>query len=116
MGRLMKKIQCQLMAWVSAPPASRPSDPPPAMTKVKTLMAWARSCGRGKAVTRMAMMTPADIAPPMPCSARAAISVIASGASPSSPEAKVKTITPARKTFLRPIRSPARPASSSRLP
>ncbi len=43
MGTLMKKIQCQLMAWVRAPPASRPSDPPPASTKVKTLMAWARS-------------------------------------------------------------------------
>ena len=27
-GRLMKKIQCQLMAWVSTPPASRPIEPP----------------------------------------------------------------------------------------
>ena len=43
MGRLMKKIQCQLIDWVSAPPASRPSDPPPAITNVKTLIAWARS-------------------------------------------------------------------------
>ena len=27
-GMLMKKIQCQLMAWVSAPPASSPIEPP----------------------------------------------------------------------------------------
>ena len=24
----MKKIQCQVIAWVSTPPASRPTDPP----------------------------------------------------------------------------------------
>ena len=27
-GRLMKKIQCQLIDWVSTPPASRPTEPP----------------------------------------------------------------------------------------
>ena len=27
-GMLMKKIQCQLSACVSTPPASRPTDPP----------------------------------------------------------------------------------------
>jgi hypothetical protein len=27
-GMLMKKIQCQLIAWVSTPPASRPIEPP----------------------------------------------------------------------------------------
>ena len=27
-GRLMKKIQCQLIVSVSAPPASRPIEPP----------------------------------------------------------------------------------------
>jgi hypothetical protein len=33
-GRLTKKIQCQLMASVSTPPASRPIDAPPAATKL----------------------------------------------------------------------------------
>ena len=33
MGRLMKKIQCQLMPWVSTPPASRPTEPPAVATK-----------------------------------------------------------------------------------
>ena len=32
-GTLMKKIQCQEMASVSAPPASRPIDPPAEATK-----------------------------------------------------------------------------------
>src|SRR6266849_2695085 len=48
MGRLMKKIQCQLIHSVSRPPASRPIEPPPAITKVKTLMACARSTGLGQ--------------------------------------------------------------------
>ena len=33
-GRFTKKIQCQLMAWVSTPPASRPIAPPAAATKL----------------------------------------------------------------------------------
>ena len=33
-GTLTKKIQCQSMAWVKAPPASRPTDPPATDTKV----------------------------------------------------------------------------------
>jgi hypothetical protein len=33
-GTLTKKIQCQSMAWVSAPPASRPIDPPATETNV----------------------------------------------------------------------------------
>ena len=32
-GRLMKKIQCQLIAEVSTPPASRPIEPPADATK-----------------------------------------------------------------------------------
>ncbi|MEJ7715632.1 MAG: hypothetical protein WKF40_08000 [Thermoleophilaceae bacterium] len=32
-GTLMKKIQCQLIASVSTPPASRPIDPPAEATK-----------------------------------------------------------------------------------
>jgi hypothetical protein len=33
-GRLTKKIQCQLIACVSTPPASRPIAPPAAATKL----------------------------------------------------------------------------------
>ena len=31
-GTFTKKIQCQFSDWVSAPPASRPIEPPPAET------------------------------------------------------------------------------------
>ena len=33
-GRLTKKIQCQLMAWVMRPPASRPIEAPAEATKL----------------------------------------------------------------------------------
>ena len=33
-GTLMKKIQCQLTAWVSTPPASSPIEPPLEMMNV----------------------------------------------------------------------------------
>ncbi len=33
MGTFTKKIQCQLSAWVSTPPARRPIEPPPTATK-----------------------------------------------------------------------------------
>ena len=112
----MKKIQCQLTSWVSTPPASRPSEPPPAITNVNTLIACARSTGLRKPVTIKARITPEDRAPPAPCRNRAAINVAGSWASPQSTEAAVNSAIPARKTFFRPIRSPALPASSNRLP
>ncbi len=33
-GTLMKKIQCQLIAWVITPPAIRPIEPPAEATKL----------------------------------------------------------------------------------
>ena len=32
-GMLMKKIQCQLIDWVSTPPANSPIEPPAEATK-----------------------------------------------------------------------------------
>jgi len=112
----MKKTQCQLANWVSTPPASRPSEPPPAIVKAKTLIACARSRGSLKPVTIMAMITPADSAPPRPWAKRAATSSAGTGARPASAEAIVNRITPARKTGLRPTRSPTRPARSTKPP
>ena len=40
-GTLMKKIQCQLMDWVSTPPTSRPTEPPAEATKPYTPIALA---------------------------------------------------------------------------
>jgi hypothetical protein len=50
-------------------------------------------------------------APPTPCSARAAISVPASGASPHSREAVANHTTPTTNTLRRPNRSPSAPPS-----
>ena len=64
----------------------------------------------------MPRLTAEAIAPPAPWANRAAISIGWLTDTPQSTEAAMKTARPARKTRLPPIRSPSRPASSSRPP
>ncbi len=52
----------------------------------------------------------------MPWANRAAISIAGPADSPHSSDATVKAASPDRNMRLRPMRSPRRPASSSRLP
>ncbi len=66
-------------------------------------MALARSTGLGNSVTMMATITEDDSAPPMPWTKRAATSMAWLSADPQAMEARVKSATPARNTFLRPI-------------
>ncbi len=113
-GRLTKKIQCQLTAWVMIPPASRPIEAPAEATKLKTPIARARSLGSGNIVTTMPRMTAELTAPPIPCRKRAAISIGWLTERPHNNEAAVNMTRPIRKIRLRPIRSPSRPASSKR--
>ena len=115
-GRLMKKIQCQEMASVSTPPASRPIEPPAEATKPKTPIALACSRGSGNIVTIMPRMTAEVSAPPTPWTKRAPISTPWPGATAHTTEAAVNTARPVRKTLRWPIRSPRRPASSSSPP
>ena len=79
-------------------------------------MALARSVARGNSVTMMATITEEDSAPPMPWTKRAATNMVWLSAAPQAMEARVNTVTPARNTFLRPIRSPRRPAMRRKLP
>lgn len=79
-------------------------------------MALARSRGSVNSVIRMPRLTAAAMALPRPCRNRAAISTSGDPANPASREAPVKTPVPARNIRLRPMRSPSRPARSSRLP
>jgi hypothetical protein len=65
-GMFTKKIQCQLSSWVSAPPSSRPSEPPATEANTQALMALARSAGSGNSVTMIARITEACIAAPTP--------------------------------------------------
>ena len=76
----------------------------------------ARSAGLGNSVTMMATITEADSAPPMPWTKRAVTSMAWLSADPQAMEARVNSVTPARNTFLRPMRSPRRPAMSRKLP
>jgi hypothetical protein len=115
-GMLMKKIQCQLIAWVSTPPASSPIEPPAEATKAYTPIARACSPRSGNMVTIMPRTTAEVIAPPIPCTNRPITSISWPCASPQNSDAAVKRTRPARKTVRRPIRSPKRPASSSRPP
>ena len=73
-GRLTKKIQCQLIAWVITPPSSSPIEAPAAATKLKTPIAFACSAGSGNIVTIMPRITAEAIAPPTPWTNRATIS------------------------------------------
>ncbi len=115
-GTFTKKIQCHESAWVSAPPASSPTEPPPTATNTYALIALARSMALGNSVTMMATITDEENAPPMPCTKRATTSWAWLSADPQAMDARVKRATPARNTFLRPMRSPSRPAMSRKLP
>jgi hypothetical protein len=115
-GTLMKKIQCQLMARVSTPPASRPTDPPAEATNAYTPIALACSRGFGNIVTIMPRITADVMAPPTPCRNRAPTSIHWLLATPQSNDATVNTANPATNTVRRPTRSPRRPASRSRPP
>ena len=79
-------------------------------------MALARSKGIWNSVTMMATITDDDSAPPMPWTKRDATNMAWLSAEPQAIEASVNRVTPARNTFLRPIRSPRRPAMRRKLP
>ena len=86
-GRLTRKIQCQLKAPVSRPPSSTPMLPPPAHTKPYTPIALARSAGCWNRFMISDSATADTTAPPRPCTARAAISQAWVCASPQASEA-----------------------------
>ncbi len=110
-GRLTKKIQCQFSAWVRMPPASRPTAAPVDVTKANTPIALAYSLGSGNMVMIMPRITAEVAAPPIPCRNRAPTSISRFAASPHNSDAAVNTASPVRNTFLRPARSPSRPAN-----
>lgn len=121
MGMFTKKIQCQSIDCVITPPASSPTAPPAEATNAYTPIAlacsrWPISDRPGNIVTIMPRITAEVIAPPMPCTKRAAISADWLSARPHASEAVVNRPIPARKMRRRPIRSPRRPASRSSPP
>ena len=65
-GMLTRKIQCQLSVSVRIPPRSTPIVPPPAATKPKTPIAFARSPGSVNSVMISDSETAETTAPPRP--------------------------------------------------
>ena len=91
------KIQCQSSRSVRTPPSSTPTVPPPAATNPNTPIAFARSPGSVNIVMISDSDTAETIAPPSPCTARAAISRCCVFARPQAREAAVKSAIPIRK-------------------
>lgn len=115
-GTLIRKIACQLTTCVNVPPSRSPIEPPAAAVKLKTPIAFARSSPSSNIVTIIARITEDAMAPPSPCTKRAATKSSRVHATPQSSDASVNVTRPAIKTRLLPIKSPRRPASSNRPP
>ena len=112
-GTLIRKAQCQDAFVVSHPPTSGPRAAMPPIVPPQTANATARDLP-----VKTALMIDRDagriIAPPMPCSARAAMRVAASPDIATSTLAPTKTTTPRTKIRRRPARSEMRPQRMSR--
>src|SRR3954451_9859934 len=115
-GRLTRKIQCHDRTSVSTPPRRTPIEPPPDITKPNTPIAFARSPGSVKRLRMSENATAETTAPPMPCTARAPMSIPCVVESPHATEATVKTVMPIRKRRSAPKRAPSRPPRSRNPP
>ncbi len=98
------------------PPRSSPTAAPPVAIAAQTPIAFVRGSPSRNVVVRIESAAGAIMAAPNPCRPRATIRKVDESAIPFRNDAPVKTITPARKTRLRPRRSPARPPSSRKPP
>jgi hypothetical protein len=112
-GTLSANTDCQPIPSVSAPPTSGPiatATPivapykPVAIPSSLPLNSWAIRA------SETANMT----APPMPCTARARLSQVGSGASAATPDATVKIPRPHANTRRRPSRSASEPATRTK--
>ena len=104
-GTLIQKIQCQSRPWTTTPPTSGP--PATARPAIAPMMPITepRLAG-GKALVAMVRLSGVTAAAPTPCTARAAISAAAVGASAQAAEATVNNSRPATYIRRRPSRSP----------
>ncbi len=112
-GRLTRKIHCQSRPLVSTPPTNGPSANDAPMAAPYAASAPARSRAPGKAWASSASETANMIAAPMPCTARALLSIAMSWASPQASEARVKIARPIVNRRRRPRRSASAPAVST---
>ena len=116
MGTLTNSTQRQEAYVTSRPPAMSPTAAPTPLIAAYTPIARLRGGPSGNAVAISASAVGATIAPPTPCSARAASSQPGEVANPPASDAAENSSSPAVNIRRRPNRSPARPPSSSRPP
>jgi hypothetical protein len=101
-GTLTAKTHSQPGPLLITPPSTQPDAPPPAAAAVQTASARERAGPSGSVATNRASADGATSAAPVPCTARAAISAPALGASAQAAEAAVKISRPARNARRRP--------------
>ena len=112
-GTFSQKIHCQAMPCATAPPTIGPPATARPVTALKMPMAQARRCG-GNPADSSANASGSTSAAPAPCTALAATSTPASGASAHPADAMVNRPIPNASMRCRPSRSPsAAPVSSS---
>ncbi len=116
MGTLTNSTHRHEAYVTSRPPAISPAAPPPTLIAAYTPIARLRGGPCGNVVTMSASAAGATIAPPAPCTARAASSHVWEVANPPAREAAEKSSRPVTNIRRRPSRSPARPPSSSSPP
>jgi len=109
-GTLIRKIARQLPASSSHPPRNGAIAAETPLNPAHVPIARVRSAG-WKAASMIARLAGVISAPPMPCTARAAMSQPMPGAAAHSTDAAVNQPSPARNTRRRPQRSLSEPAS-----
>src|SRR6185437_582800 len=103
-GTLIRKIGRQLPACGSHPPRNGAIAAETPLNPAHVPIAWVRSPG-AKAASMIARLAGVISAPPIPCTARAAMSQPMLGAAAHSTDARVNQLKPARNTRRRPERS-----------
>jgi hypothetical protein len=110
-GILTNRTHRQDSVEVSTPPRIDPAAPPAPATALQIPSAQGRRSG-ANVVTMIVKVAGDSSAPPMPWTARAAVSQAESCATPPARLATVKSPRPNRNTRRRPNRSAARPPRS----
>ena len=113
-GRLIRKIQCHDAACTSQPPSVGPSSGPTSAGIAMKLIAD-RNCSRGTERITASRPTGSSIAPPMPCSTRAATSQCSVGDSAQASEPRVNSTIAARNVRRVPTRSAIQPEAGMKL-
>ena len=111
-GRLIKNAQRQVKSVASQPPRTGPTATMPPMVAPQTAKAMPRSLPWKFAFTKESVVG-STIAPPKPCTTRAAIISPADSVEPAQTEAMMNMTIPISRSRLRPILSASEPQTRS---